>query len=162
MYLPPRCSKPRAVLTSEQAVAIFLQRPNQKISQAGLSSEVARFYHVSDKTVRDIWRARTWYRETLHLDPARTPRHMRRPGRPLGSKDSSPRKTNTKMQLAASLVSRGGVCKPVPSYSDDPFHDDWPNWERADLCHIVDIADAFPSCSAPSRTQQEIFSWASQ
>ena len=52
-------------------------------------------YNVSEKTIRDIWKGRTWFRDTLHLDAARADladRLQRRPGRPRGSKDVRPRR----------------------------------------------------------------------
>ena len=61
--------KSRAILSSEEAVKIFLlSLPNEASEasrQAGASSRpsaivVAREYGVSEKTVRDIWTGRTW------------------------------------------------------------------------------------------------------
>ena len=122
-----QAAKPRAVLTCEQAIAIFQLRPEHKI--AAHSKKVACAFQISDKTVRDIWRGRTWYRETLHLDPLRIPRNLRQPGRPLGRKDSISRKKHEKMQSQLDYIHLA---------ENDPFHDDWPNWERADLCPLVD------------------------
>ena len=42
-------------------------------------------YQVSEKTVRDIWKGRTWLRDTFHLNSGRaalSDRLQRRPGRP--------------------------------------------------------------------------------
>ena len=56
---------------------------------------VASKYGVSAKVVRDIWNARTWYRETLALQPLRADVYERSAkafGRPKGAKDRKPRK----------------------------------------------------------------------
>ena len=47
---------------------------------------------VSEKAVRDIWKGRTWSRETCHLDITRTvvPKKV---GRPIGCRDQKQRKT---------------------------------------------------------------------
>ena len=91
---PP--AKHRAILTSEKAIEIF----KCSIFQTRLSSKkpsaacVGREYGVSEKAVRDIWSARTWYDETLHLDPQRPARKRNPPGRPLGKRDSKQRRRN--------------------------------------------------------------------
>ena len=79
-------AKPRAVLTKSDVITIFQ-------SKATLSSatKIARLYGVNKKAIRDIWTARTWAAETWHLDTSRTPK-VKPTGRPLGSRDSKPRK----------------------------------------------------------------------
>ena len=61
--------KSRAILSSEEAVEIFLlalpNEASEASSQAGARTRpsaivVAREYGVSEKTVRDIWTGRTW------------------------------------------------------------------------------------------------------
>ena len=49
---------------------------------------------MNEKTVRDIWNGRTWFRETHCSNSARvvSDRLQRRPGRPKGSKDVQPRR----------------------------------------------------------------------
>ena len=81
-------AKPRAVLTRSDVITIFQ-------SKATLSSatKVARLYGVNEKTIRDIWTARTWAAETWHLDTSRAPK-VKTAGRPLGCRDSKPRKQN--------------------------------------------------------------------
>ena len=88
----------KVILTSTQAVQIY----NMKIT-AHCKSEtnpklptasIAKLFGVSPKTVRDIWNGRTWYRETLPLDPSRADaaeRLTRRSGRPKGAKDKRQR-----------------------------------------------------------------------
>ena len=89
-------SKPRAILTREKAVDIF----RRSLPSAGclFSAEkltatfVAQEYGINEKTVRDIWTGRTWYNETLHLDPHRPHRETKTAGRPRGKRDSVPRR----------------------------------------------------------------------
>ena len=79
--------KTREILNVEQAIAIY----KIKMSYATAAScknfgpcSVARAFGVSEKTVRDIWKGRTWLRETMHLDPTRVvmAAQLRGPGRP--------------------------------------------------------------------------------
>ena len=80
--------KPRAVLNEQQAVEIF----QVKLAASCPSAErIAALLGISEKAVRDIWKGRTWSRETYHLDPARPMQVKRACGRPRGSKDSRPR-----------------------------------------------------------------------
>ena len=87
--------KPRAILTAQQAVHIFelkqrmstSNRGNRSLSAAG----VARVFSVNEKTVRDIWKGRTWSRETQHMDCSRQ-MVIKHPGRPKGCKDAKPRR----------------------------------------------------------------------
>jgi hypothetical protein len=79
-------SKPRARLSEAQVIAIFQAR-----ASASGSTKVAMVYGVSEKAVRDIWKGRTWSKETWHLDPSR-PLQLKLTGRPKGCKDSQPRK----------------------------------------------------------------------
>ena len=130
---PRTIAKPRAILNREQAIEIFQLRPsgtNEGFERNSLA--VARTYKVSEKTVRDIWRARTWHRETLHLDPSRPARADTPPGRPLGRKDSAPRRRPApRLSEIAKL--------PAAKDADDPFHDDWPNWDRADRSSEIQL-----------------------
>ena len=86
--------KPITVLTEDQVMDIFrfslVQSPTKKKPTA---TSVARQFCVSEKTIRDIWCGRTWHEETLTLDPFRAPRAARKVGRPLGRKDSQPRRS---------------------------------------------------------------------
>ena len=79
--------KTRAILTAEQAIKIFkIKLSNQTATKSQILSpcNVARLFGVSEKAVRDIWKGRTWLRETMHLDPARIvmAARLRPPGRP--------------------------------------------------------------------------------
>jgi hypothetical protein len=84
--------KPHAVLTKDQVRYIFRLSLSRERPSA---THVARLYRVSEKTVRDIWTARTWRDETETLDACRGPQEARKTGRPLGRKDSKPRRVNT-------------------------------------------------------------------
>ena len=87
--------KTRAILTEAQAITIFHAKPataDASIERA-CAAKVAEDYGVSDKTIRDIWKGRTWFRETMHLDPNRAAMvdRLKQPGRPKGSKDKERR-----------------------------------------------------------------------
>jgi hypothetical protein len=64
---------PRAVLTQEQAVEIYLirkamrLREDQPTQQKYLTVGLAKKHNVSPKAIRDIWNRRTWTQETEHL-----------------------------------------------------------------------------------------------
>ena len=77
--------KPRAVLTRTEVIAIFQIKGTQS------ATKVSRCFGVSEKAIRDIWTARTWAAETWHLDTSR-PLSIKSSGRPLGCRDSKPRK----------------------------------------------------------------------
>ena len=87
------CSKPHAILTSEQAIAIFLLKKYSVESGRNrpCASRIARGYGISEKAVRDIWKGRTWCKETSRFEPTRPPHDVRPVGRPKGRKDSAPR-----------------------------------------------------------------------
>ena len=77
--------KPRAVLTKTEVIAIFQIKGTQS------ATKIARCFGVSEKAIRDIWTARTWAAETWHLDTSRL-LNIKSSGRPLGCRDSKPRK----------------------------------------------------------------------
>ena len=81
----PSPSKPRARLSEAQVLTIFQAR-----ASASTATQVATVYGVSEKAVRDIWKGRTWPRETWHLDTSR-PLQLKLTGRPKGCRDSKPR-----------------------------------------------------------------------
>ena len=130
-------AKPRAVLNLQQVIQIFQSRPASELTGAS-SLSVARSFGVSEKTVRDIWTGRTWHNETAHLDPSRPARTLAPPGRPVGRKDSVPRRKSNQQRradspkdrfLCASKTAESGL--PAQSDPDDPFHDDWPFWAQS-------------------------------
>ena len=77
----------RARLTVDEALAIFKMKSSSK-----MATEIAAAYGLNEKTVRDIWKGRTWAKETFHLDATRS-LQIKKKGRPAGCKDSRPRKT---------------------------------------------------------------------
>ena len=86
--------KKRTVLSEQDARHIFQNKPPQGARDRKHADVLASFYGVSVKTIHDIWNGRTWYRSTCHLDPSKPVnlhRLQRKPGRPLGAKDSKPR-----------------------------------------------------------------------
>ena len=77
----------RARLTGDEALAIFKMKSSSK-----MATEIAAAYGLNEKTVRDIWKGRTWAKETFHLDATRS-LQIKKKDRPAGCKDSRPRKT---------------------------------------------------------------------
>ena len=72
------------------------------------ANKVGKEFGVSAKAVRDIWTSRTWYRETLPLDPARPDaqeRLSKQVGRPKGSKDRKPRRQRETAIIANTPIS---------------------------------------------------------
>ncbi|KAJ1464532.1 hypothetical protein T484DRAFT_3644067, partial [Baffinella frigidus] len=121
-------SEPRrrlhATLNKEQAAAIYMLRPWQKDSPypkhvaAGNSQLLAKCFGVTPKAVRDVWNRRTWAHATgkhvsasvldalpmlQQLEKARSDVVVRRPGRPIGSKDAAPRRRGA-TKVPANLV----------------------------------------------------------
>ena len=120
-------SKPRATLSVAQAITIFRDRASS-ISAA----EIATCYGVTEKAVRDIWKGRTWSKETGHLDTSRT-RQSKPVGRPKGRKDLKPRKKRSTVQYRCKLPScdespvqvsssqhNGMYSMPVQAYEQGP------------------------------------------
>ena len=158
----------RAVLTAEQAIQIF----RIKIGSMSLTSSnvfkdtktdieaqvVADAFGVSEKAVRDIWKGRTWNRETMFLDPNRSANSspLRLPGRPRGAKTRKDRfKASHSAPKSAALdfvqqpphllgmtvfwdltipsethAHFEVLTLPESSDPDDPFHDDWQHWPK--------------------------------
>lgn len=67
--------KPRAVLTGEIARDVYRYKIENMEAVASAVGRhacmLAGMYGVSEKTIRDIWTARTWSEETIILDPTR-------------------------------------------------------------------------------------------
>ena len=75
------------------------------INKKPTATSVAKKFRVSEKTIRDIWSGRTWHEETLPHDLHRRPKKAVKTGRPLGRKDSAPRKRKlASSQESAALV----------------------------------------------------------
>ena len=110
--------KPRAILSEVQAIEIFQIRLAATATPFAHPRpspvQIASYYGVSEKTVRDIWKGRTWARETYHLDPARQLVMRNRGGRPRGSKDSKKRITSSRLSMGQLGVMR-------PSFDQSSF-----------------------------------------
>ena len=168
-YCPPsvQACKTRTILTLQQAIQIFeiklVHQDSRTLdSKCFTASAVARSFGVSEKAIRDIWRGRTWVRETMHLDPASAAAkayRLRLPGRPRGHETKSRKcypPTSDKLEYAAgtaATVAKERIqCMPLPvlslklpesSREDDPFHDDWPHWEAACQWEQRAVADGY-------------------
>ena len=88
----------KIILTSTQAVQIYNLKATahceSKTNPKLPTASIAKLFGISPKTVRDIWKGRTWYRQTLPLEHSRSDaaeRLARRSGRPKGSKDKQQR-----------------------------------------------------------------------
>jgi hypothetical protein len=129
--LPKAIAKPRAVLTKSQAITIFQLK--HKLPSA---TKVARSYGVSEKTVRDIWTARTWASETWHLDPSRAIKIKQHTGRPLGSRNSKPRKPRQASVggFAQSSTFTTLICHQMTMTSSDDDHPSEASSDGADMC----------------------------
>jgi hypothetical protein len=91
--------KTRAKLSVEQVISIYqIKHTLHPASKVGL------FFGVSEKTVRDIWRGRTWTNETWHLDTSRIV-VQKSIGRPKGARDSRPRICRTEKRNSNGHVS---------------------------------------------------------
>jgi hypothetical protein len=124
--LPDRGSRivrPHAILTSEQAIAIFKLKLSPSGRTRPCASAVCSVYGVSEKAIRDIWKGRTWFEETSRFEPERPARDVRPPGRPKGRKDSAPRRTR---QAKSSLRRR----------DDDDSSETLPNLSETSGCAI--------------------------
>ena len=105
--MPCIMSKPRAILSDAQAVEIYQIRLVASFTHIRLSPvQMASSYGVSEKTVRDIWKGRTWARETFHLDPERKLVIKNKSGRPRRSQDSKKRKDSRRLSIGLLGVRR--------------------------------------------------------
>ena len=99
--------KPRARLAVTDIIKIF------EIRGCGVqATSVANMYGVSEKAIRDIWTARTWARETWHLEPSREV-VLKQAGRPKGSTDSRPRRIKN---IDYRVCKRQPVCNSFQSF----------------------------------------------
>ena len=83
----------RTILNENNARQIFkLKYNNGFASTHSASVHWATAYHVSSKTIRDIWKGRTWLQATFDLWAEEDRPSLKSVGRPKGKKDSKPRK----------------------------------------------------------------------
>ena len=86
-------NKYRAVLTKDQVLEIFrFSLPDISGRKSPSAISLARKYCVSEKAIRDIWTGRTWSQHTQHFNQSQNVKPYRKVGRPLGCRDSVPRK----------------------------------------------------------------------
>ena len=106
-----RC-KPRqgTVLTRQQAEEIFRAKSdlyhgfsNSHAASVNLASK----YNVSSKTIRDIWKGRSWLNVTFRLWDTTDRPERKTLGRPKGKKDSRPRQLRTQKRVIP--VSQGEI-----------------------------------------------------
>ena len=156
-----REKRSRAILSEAQAIEIFtLKFPKDIITHRlePSAGKVASGYGVSEKTVRDIWKGRTWRRSTLNLDPSQDADAPKKRLKQAMRMDACrPEKLQpyriclNQMCLWCSEAARRDQCR-KPELNDtaksidfylftmsqhseasepaDPFHSDWPAWER--------------------------------
>ena len=135
---PRSTTKSRARLTVSDVIDIFTLK--QSTIQA---TRVANMYGVSEKAIRDIWTARTWARETWHLEPSRT-LVLKQAGRPRGSKDSRPRQQKRSIHLRKEL--------PIIQAYNPPSADQcWPSTDT--VLSVLNMPVCFPQ--APAIDQQD-------
>ena len=115
-----QCAKPRAVLTKEQAIDIFRISTSGYTTASGpTATSVAKAFGVNEKTIRDIWKGRTWCNETLPLDSSRQPKPRKKTGRPMGRKDSAPRRPKQTPQRLEAISRRSTMPQDSRVVSDD-------------------------------------------
>jgi hypothetical protein len=103
-----RSQKHRAILTEQQAIEIFRFRSENSMSVMVSSALfVAKRYGINERTVRDIWKQRTWNRATSTLAEGTGPMAKKKMGRPIGSKDTRPRKQ--KLAAGTSIFSNSST-----------------------------------------------------
>ena len=104
-----RPHKSRAILTEQQAIDIFRSGSANSIStMVSSATYVAKQYGINERTVRDIWKQRTWTNATSSLAEVAGPMTKRKMGRPIGSKDVRPRK----QKLAAGTLISSNLSNP--------------------------------------------------
>jgi hypothetical protein len=139
------CLKQRAVLTKDQAIEKFrLSLTHSSKEKRPTAVSVSGAFNISEKTVRDIWSARTWHDDTLPLDVNRTPRPAKKIGRPPGKIDSKPRKPRTVKSLSSTpqthATDNAEPNSPLYCASSDSSHDQ---------AEIFDMScDDFPTMSS--------------
>jgi hypothetical protein len=80
------------VLSREIARAIFVLKKNHGVESSNQASiRLAKLYHVSAKSIRDIWNGKSWLAATSDLWDEEERPIRRAVGRPKGRKDDKPR-----------------------------------------------------------------------
>jgi hypothetical protein len=145
----------REILTEFKAKEIFMSRDSQSFkSQNAYSVFLARKYHVSPKTIRDIWNGRSWLNATSNFWQGEMHPKKRTGGRPQSSKDTKAYNLNsTRQSMAAAPMS----CTPVVAKVEIPF------WEQSAFQAVVTPQTQAPiSQSRPNCTTSNILLWSPQ
>ncbi len=121
-----RQQMPRAILTEQQAIEIFGFRSVDSIAtMVSGASFVAKRYGINERTVRDIWKQRTWTHATSSLAEA-GPMAKMKMGRPVGSKDMRPRKQKLAagnfVASSSSIALNSGAKMPFYSYRPNSIY----------------------------------------
>ena len=119
LTMAPKRRGIRAILNAQQAREIFAAKEhNEHVVTYAASSTLAKHYNVSSKTIRDIWSGRSWLAATSDLwDPQDRP-HRQRVGRPVGRKDSKPRRSKVPRNRSGETIS-GADTTPATSLGND-------------------------------------------
>ena len=105
-----KACKTRAILNETQALQIFQMKVLQNqthLCKTEYTQKIADIFGVSEKAVRDIWKGRTWRRETMHLEIGciGNALSMKLPGRPKGSKNACNVSKNTDSNIKRTVNS---------------------------------------------------------
>ena len=91
-------SKHRTVLNEHQVIEIYKRKImyepklTRNVNRFRSASLIAKEFDISEKTVRDIWKGRTWRNTTRPLESSSLPLLLVKIGRPKGARDKKPRK----------------------------------------------------------------------
>jgi hypothetical protein len=153
-----RPQKRRAILTEQQAIEIFRIGSDNSTPSATV---VARRYGINERTVRDIWNQRTWTHATWPIAQSRGSMAGKKMGRPIGSKDSSPRKqklvAGTSISTEPAINSSAGTSistEPAINSSSLACNQQTPCFElrrKSGLSHDIECEDQLGSVAAVAR-----------
>ena len=165
--------KRRAILTEQQAVEIFRLRSVSSMTMMVCpASVVAKRYGVNERTIRDIWKQRTWTHATCSFAEIAGPMAKRKMGRPVGSRDVRPRKqrpvARTSISYEPSTCATPVKCNAtmpfwesrlrseLQEHSDKAQQDRIMQWRRSD-CLLLDSSDdmAFLANQSPIEHERE-------
>jgi hypothetical protein len=144
----------KARLTEKDALDIFKMKYSGAVPRA---TEVAQFYGVTEKTIRDVWQGRTWAKKTRCLDLSRfleVNQAVRKPH----SKLSKTRRTLTSRQFVLPLQTQTHQGESIDDVLfdwdqtnsadigiSDPFHQDLLRWagdvSPSNMNRTVDFGD---------------------
>jgi hypothetical protein len=146
-----RPKKYRAILTEQQAVEIFgFRSQNSMAKMVSSALVVAKRYGINEKTVRDIWMQRSWAYATSSLAKEIGPMAKKKVGRPMGSRDTCPRKQKLAAEIslspdssskeAASLVDPSSIGREDERMDEASIDDQLHTWAHYGSKWILDAA----------------------